>query len=296
MTADTAPTPGVDPTRLDPYVVVAIEKLAGRPYALIALDFDGCLAPLVDDPSSSRPLPEAAAVLEEIVAFDDLELAIISGRPADDLIHLANPPANTWIVGSHGAEIGHVDGEGNFTREDFELDAEAATLLERVTADLAKIAEAYEGVWVEHKPAAAALHTRQARPEVGAAARDAALAGPATLEGVHPMQGDEVVEIAVVAATKGEALTALRADVEKRRGEPVTVLYAGDDVTDETALATLRFSDVGIKVGHAPTVARFWVTDPPAMAAALRLYVHQRRRRSQRSNTAAETDAASSQT
>src|SRR5699024_10283984 len=121
---------------------------------------------------------------------------------------------------------------------------------------------------------------------VGGAARAAALTGPGALDGVHPIEGNEVVEIAVVAATKGKALTKLRADVEGRRGAPVTVLYAGDVVTDETALATLKFSDVGIKVGHSTTVARFWVTDPPAMPAALRVYVHQRRRRANRAETA----------
>src|SRR5690625_4586015 len=273
------PTPGMDPTRLDPYVVFAIEKLAARPFALIALDFDGCLAPLVDDPAAARPLPEAAAALEDISQFDDVDLAIVSGRPAADLIHLASPPPGTWIVGSHGAETGRVTTDGELVSEEVTLTPEAAALLEAVAAELATIASAHPGAWVEHKPAAAVLHTRQAEPVVGAAARAAALAGPAARDGVHPMEGNEVVEIAVVPATKGEALTALRGAVEARRGEPVTVLYAGDDVTDETALATLEFSDVGIKVGHAPTVARFWVTDPPAMAAALRLYIHQRRRR-----------------
>src|SRR5699024_8077051 len=116
--AMSAPTPGVDPTRLDPYVVVALEKLAARESALIALDFDGCLAPLVDDPAEARPLPEAAAALEELSTAPDLDLALISGRPAADLIDLATPPANTWIISSHGAEIGRVDGEGEFHQED----------------------------------------------------------------------------------------------------------------------------------------------------------------------------------
>lgn len=279
MTASLPPrTPGVDPTRLDPYVVFAIEKLTSRPAALIALDFDGCLAPLVDNPDDSRPLPEAAAALKEIAGYSDVDLAIISGRPAGDLITLASPPPGTWIVGSHGAEFGSVNEADELKSEDFALTPAQQELLEQVTAGLTEIADAHEGAWVEHKPAAAVLHTRMASPEIAQAASQAAMEGPARLTGTHPMEGNGVVEIAVVAATKGEALTALRTQVEQRRGQEVTVLYAGDDVTDETALATLKFSDVGIKVGHDPTVARFWVTDPPAMAAALRLYVHGRRR------------------
>lgn len=273
-----ARTPGVDPTRLDPYVVVALEKLATRAHAIIALDFDGCLAPLVDNPDDARPLPEAAAALVELSSDDDVDVALVSGRPVADLVRLAAPPPRTWLIGSHGAERGRIDEAGNLVRDDFTLTGPAQALLEQVRADLERIASAHPGAWVENKPASAVLHTRvMADPAAAPAARTAALTGPGSLAGVHAMEGNEVVEIAVVPATKGEALTALRAEVDERLGGPVTVLYAGDDVTDETALATLKFSDVGIKVGDAPTVARFGVADPAAMAAALRLYVHQRR-------------------
>lgn len=272
-------TTGVDPTRLDPYVVFAIEKLAARPHVLIALDFDGCLAPLVDDPNDARPIPEAAEAIEEIATYAGVDVALVSGRPAADLIHLADPPASTWIVGSHGAETGRVDTNGTFIQEEFTLSADAADLRDRLATELEQIASEHPGTWVEYKPAAVALHSRTADAQIGDAARAAALSGPGTWAGAHPMEGNQVVEIAVVEATKGNALTALRTEIEQRVGEAITVLYAGDDVTDETALATLEFADVGIKVGHAPTVARFWVDDPPAMAAALRLYVHQRRRR-----------------
>src|SRR5699024_6092512 len=188
-----------------------------------------CLAPLVDDPAEARPLPEAAAALEELSTAPDLDLALISGRPAADLIHLATPPANTWIIGSHGAEIGRVDGEGEMQQQAFVLCPAEVELLEAVPAQLSELAGDRADLWVDLKPAAAVLHSRQAQPEVGAAARAAALTGPGALDGVHPIDGNEVVEIAVVAATKGKALTKLRADVEGRRGAPVTVRCAGDD-------------------------------------------------------------------
>src|SRR5699024_5622240 len=142
-----------------------------REHALIALDFDGCLAPLVDDPDTARPIPEAAAALEELSAASDVDLALVSGRPADTLIHLANPPARPLIVGSHGAEVGRADTDGGSNREDFELVPAAPNPLEQAAADLTSIATPHPGTWVEHKPAAAVLHTRQAEPEVGAAAR-----------------------------------------------------------------------------------------------------------------------------
>ena len=49
------------------------------------------------------------------------------------------------------------------------------------------------------------------------------------------------------------------------------MLYAGDDVTDEHALATLdpAAGDVGVKVGAGETVASFRVADPDAVAEVL---------------------------
>src|SRR5690625_489750 len=215
----TGRTAGVDPTRLEPYITVALEKLASRPAALIALDFDGCLSPLVDDPATARPIPEAAAALEELSTDPDLDLAVVSGRPANDLITLASPPVGTWVIGSHGAEFGRVAPDGELNREEFSLGPVAAALLVDVTAGLEAIAAQFPGAWVEHKPAAAVLHTRRVERDLAPDARAAALAGPGRLAGVHPMEGNEVVELAVVEATKGAALTSLRRDVEERRGQ-----------------------------------------------------------------------------
>jgi len=47
------------------------------------------------------------------------------------------------------------------------------------------------------------------------------------------------------------------------------VLYAGDDVTDEDAFASLGPGDLGLKSGPGETVAPYRVADPAAVAAAL---------------------------
>jgi trehalose 6-phosphate phosphatase len=79
------------------------------------------------------------------------------------------------------------------------------------------------------------------------------------------MEGKAVVELSVVEASKGAAVRALR----ERLGVDA-VLFAGDDVTDETALSTLEPDrDVGVKVGEGPTAAAHRVADPEAVAALL---------------------------
>src|SRR5699024_8098435 len=96
------------------------------------------------------------------------------------------------------------------------------------------------------------------------------MAGPGQYAGVHAISGNQVVELAVVDATKGESLQRLRMHLGTGTGTgTLPVLYAGDDVTDETALGVLGRGDVGIKVGTAPTVAPPRVADEQAVAEVL---------------------------
>src|SRR5665647_2942988 len=86
----------------------ALRRLAGQARSdgvLVALDFDGVLAPLVDDPATSRPLPEASRALDRLAAAS-VHLAVVSGRPLADVARLSRPPSGTFVVGSHGAERG----------------------------------------------------------------------------------------------------------------------------------------------------------------------------------------------
>ncbi|SEE92715.1 trehalose-phosphatase [Ruania alba] len=243
----------------------ALHAFATHPRVLVALDFDGCLAPFVQDPADARPLPEASAALARLASADGVQLALVSGRPVAELQQLAAPPPGTWLVGSHGAEQAELDGSGQLHLMPFTLTDDQARVLAEVTAAVGSIAAAHPGAWVEHKPAAAVLHTRGLAPPEADQALAEALDGPGSADQVWAMRGNQVTEIAVVDVSKGGSVTALR----ERLGGDVAVLYAGDDVTDETALAVLGAGDMGIKVGAAETVAEHRVTDEAALAEAL---------------------------
>ena len=109
---------------------------------------------------------------------------------------------------------------------------------------------------METKPTAVVVHTRLAEAvDAEPAEQEAITLGERLGSGV--LHGKDVVEISVLRASKGEALTALRDEL----GAPV-VLYAGDDVTDEHAFEALRDDDVTVKVGHGTTSARYRVDGP----------------------------------
>jgi trehalose-6-phosphatase len=82
--------------------------------------------------------------------------------------------------------------------------------------------------------------------------------------GAHTVEGKMIMEVSVRPLDKGAALLAM---IERNRD--CTVLFAGDAVTDETAMAALREHDISIKGGPGPTIARYRVADPEQMVAVL---------------------------
>ncbi|WP_152346838.1 trehalose-phosphatase [Brevibacterium sp. CFH 10365] len=83
---------------------VALRDLATAESLLLALDFDGVLAPLQDDPSTSRMVPESAAAVEALASLPRTRVALVSGRDIATLRRLSAAPDSVWLVGSHGAE------------------------------------------------------------------------------------------------------------------------------------------------------------------------------------------------
>jgi trehalose 6-phosphate synthase/phosphatase len=248
-------------------LVTALEGFAMRPSLLIALDFDGVLAPIVADPAKARALPQSHEHLKSLVGMPGVRLALVSGRTMADLRQVASPPPGTLLVGSHGAEMS-IPGSG--AHPPAPLDDDAAGVLKRIVSDLERISAARPGTHVEIKPTAAVLHTRQADREVAARATQEALDSLADWPGVHLTHGKEVVELSVVGTTKGTAIRRLR----ELTGADA-VLFAGDDITDERAFAVLDgdAGDVSVRVGSGETMADHRLGSPDEVAAMLGLLV-----------------------
>lgn len=227
---------------------------------LVALDFDGVLAPLVDDPATSRALPASALALARLVGAG-VPVALVSGRALADLWAVAQPPPGVHLVGGHGAEHGHATPDG-LVREPFDLPPEGARTLAELAAALESLTDGTTAR-VERKPASVVLHTRTAGPDDARRLTDAALALGRDA-GVDVLAGKDVVELSVLDVSKGEALRTLRARLGVTR-----VFYAGDDVTDERAFAALEPQDVTVKVGPGATAARHRLADPAAVAVLL---------------------------
>jgi len=226
------------------------------PVLLVGSDYDGTLAPIVDDPSRARPERESLVALRALSRMPQTHVAVISGRALRDLAELTGAPEEVHLVGSHGSEF-----DPDFAAS---LDPPTRDLLERVRGELEEIAAMDGGITLERKPASIALHYRNAEDGAGDEARRRVLAGPASFEGVHTKEGKKVVELSVLATSKGEALETIR-----HRVGASAALFIGDDVTDEDAFATLHGPDLGVKVGPGDTLAGFRLEDTREVARLL---------------------------
>lgn len=240
-----------------------LDRAAGRPIMLF-LDFDGTLAPIVPRPEQAALAPGMADAL--LRARERVTLAVISGRGLEDVRRRVGIDGIAY-AGSHGFEIRDPDGR----LIEYEQADRFLPALDRAEAELASRLSAVDGVIVERKRFAIAIHYRLAAehaiPEIESAI-DAALSRHAELAKAG---GKKIFEIRPrVDWHKGKAVLWLLHALHGDAGAALPV-YIGDDVTDEDAFAALRSSGVGIRVGppDAPTAAAYVLADVGQVRAFL---------------------------
>lgn len=235
-----------------------IEELSATRRLLIASDFDGTLAEIVDDPDLATPLARSKAALESLADLDDTTVAIISGRLRSELLERFDHPG-LILIGEHGAD------HGAGTGSESPVLAQARQLVDAVV-------RVTPGSRAEHKTRSVGFHYRQAsQPEEALAdlRRRAA-----AIDGLKLVEGKKIIELTDSSVDKGAALLELKRSVGVDR-----VLFMGDDVTDETAFAVLEPGDVGIHVGVGPSLADLTVPDPSTLADLLETLLSRRKGR-----------------
>lgn len=239
-----------------------LSALACTPHLLVACDFDGTLAPIVEDPEVARALPEAAQALNALADLPGTSIALVSGRSLGNLSRVAAVIDRAIMVGSHGAEFAT-----------HEVEVRRMRIRESLSSIGERLARSDATFRLEDKPFGVAVHFRAADERTWEACRlhiEAAFAG---LDAVTIRSGKAVVEASVLDVTKGFAIDELR-----RICGATGVFFAGDDVTDEDAFRALGRADVGVKVGDGPTIARFAVASPAALVSVLS-HLHDERRK-----------------
>ncbi len=215
--------------------------------AVVALDYDGTLAPIVDDPTRADIHPDAPQALLAL-SRRALRVAIVTGRPVAQVLDLGGLARladqihaeghRIDVVGQYGAETWNSTdrelhtppvppGLGTFRRE-------LPGLLEA-----AGVPEA----WIEEKGLGVAVHTRRtADPAAALALLADPVADLATRHDLVVEPGRAVLEVRSGEQDKGRALGALLEAAAAR-----AVCFAGDDLGDVSAFdAVDRAADRGL--------------------------------------------------
>lgn len=216
--------------------------------ALFALDFDGVLSPIVDDPDAAVIAPESLRALERLGTWAG-HIAVVTGRPARAAVTLggfadASNLDRLIVRGQYGVETWEAaTGEFDIPPAPQEVDAFAHDLDELLSE------QGLSDVGLEHKQRAIGIHTRRMPDPQGAFAR---LRGPvaelAQRHGLHLEPGRMVLEVRQGGIDKGTTLRELVAQTGARY-----VVYIGDDLGDLPAFRAgieLRSEGVGALLVH----------------------------------------------
>lgn len=195
----------------------------------------------------------AEPVREEIDALGALAsvtLGVVSGRRLPD-VRLRVGSTAEFVAGLHGLEI-----EGPEVRFHHQALDEVEPVLAAIRLAAARELAWCPGVLLEDKTYALTCHVRLTPPELAGRALEEfeALAEPQLEANVlKVLYGAKALELLPsVDWHKGRATEWIRARVRTRVAEPVSVVYLGDDRTDEDAFAALGDDDVAIGVGGRP--------------------------------------------
>lgn len=248
-------------------------RLSGSPL-LILLDIDGTLAPIAPTPEEASVPSATRRAVRNLVRLAAVHVAAVTGRAAPDGRRMVDVDG-LWVIGNHGME--RIDPSGGL-----HVNPQVAPYQARVAqaaASLTTLVGDVPGIIVENKLWTLSVHYR--------------LADHAAVPGVEKVLRDVARELAL-RVTAGKEVFELRPPVDVNKGTaavelarelgvreasqpPSSVLYAGDDRTDEDAFRLLREwrgDAVTIHVGDPivsgePTAAEFLVANPEAMRELL---------------------------
>ena len=243
------------------------ESVLHAPEGFIFFEVDGVLAEIAPAPQEVILSERRRRYLRDLVSSPSCSVAIVSGRPVDELRKLVALDG-VFYVGCHGLEWTAPDGT-RYTSWPHKVVLGALQLLKEQLRD-ALIS--FRGVLLEDKGIALALHYRKATSQTALTARKE------FVRAVHWYQqqgvkleiiaGKKVIEVQAAGVKKGDAITQMLA----RRTPNAVPIYIGDDITDDSAFRAIAEKGISILVAKTPrtTAATFYLRDPRDVYTYLR--------------------------
>jgi len=251
------------------------QQVVHAPAIFTFLDFDGTLVEIAPTPADVSLSEPRKRWLNQLTSLPQCSVGVVSGRTIDELKRFIGLE-QIFYVGCHGLEWVAPDGTRSMASTNRVLVDALRSLHEAMRRDLAR----FDGVVVEDKGIALALHYRRAQPRVALAARKE------FVRAVHWYQqqgvklellaGKEVLEAKPAGTTKGDAIM----QILGRYAPAALPIYVGDDITDESAFFSIGEKGLAILVAESPraTAAARFLKDPSAVYDFLRGLIRARER------------------
>jgi len=241
-----------------------IEKAVRGKEAVVFLDYDGTLTPIVESPDLAVLSPDMRRTVKTLA--DVCTVGVISGRDLEDVRNMVGIDGIVY-AGSHGFDI-----EGSKSRRaELQQGKDFLPALEEAEKQLRDILRPVEGALVERKKFSIAVHYRKVRQEEVPQVEDGVNRVLEKSPGLRKSFGKKVFELQPeIDWNKGKALFWVL-DALDLNGPDVLPFYIGDDTTDEDAFRAIEDRGIGIVVMNRPrpTRARYALRDPDAVGRFL---------------------------
>jgi trehalose-phosphatase len=244
-------------------------RLGGSQTGALVLDYDGTLAPFCKDRLSAFPYSGVSQALFAIMRSGHTRVAIVTGRPVEEIIPLLGifPLPEMW--GLHGLQHLKPDGECRTFRlldSDLQILAEAEAWLN--DQGLRHLAEFKTGSIAVHWRGLPEEDAEWTAGRVRKGWNRLAAAGRMML-----LDFDGGIEIRLSSRNKADAALAVLEELEP--GVPLA--YLGDDRTDEDVFSALKDSSqaftVLVRNEWRETDAKAWVKPPAGLLEFLERWI-----------------------
>lgn len=232
----------------------------------LLFDYDGTLAPFVNDPNMAIPTLELKTLLMQLVDDNKNQVVIISGRGKDSIGEWFKDIPITLVV-EHGGFI-RLAGQDNWEatkNSDNSWKPQILNIFEQATSDIT-------GSSVEHKTNSLVWHYRAADNLVLAQSYKAnlitLLQPTAQVSNLKIEQGSMIIEVRPSGIDKGQTA------IEYSKGSDF-IFAIGDDMTDEAMFKALPDDAWTIKVRPGETAANYYIQDIPDVYKLLQKLVDQ---------------------
>lgn len=243
---------------------------AGAATPLLLLDYDGTLADFRIDRFEARPWAGVRKLLAQIQQQGLTRMAVITGRPPEEIAPLLGLEPRLEVWGLHGAARLSPDGH-------YDLDKTSPTAEQKLEELRTQLRRDALGGLFEDKPNAAVIHWRGHTP--GKARRieqrTRELFEPlARMDGLMLLEFESGLELRA-GRDKGGAVQAILQEV----GPCAPATYLGDDFTDEAGFKAINEAPGGahlsvlVRRKRRETCADIWLQPPDDLRTFLRRWL-----------------------